>query len=115
MLKRMWKSINIFSLIVSLLTVHLVLITVQKVYRCEVESETWWEEIQEMNEYIYSKRQLLQLGLTPNSSETYIEDVFIALKSTRSNHYTRVKLLLDTWISMAPDSVSFINILKVYF
>ena len=41
-----------------------------------------------------------------NESLTYIEDIFIAIKTTEKYYKTRLKLLTDTWIPQALNSVS---------
>ena len=41
-----------------------------------------------------------------NESLTNIEDIFIAIKTTEKYHKTRLKLLTDTWIPQALNSVS---------
>lgn len=52
----------------------------------------------------YSSRRLDKEDQTNES--LYIEDIFIAIKTTRRYHFPRVGVLLDTWISLANESVS---------
>lgn len=43
---------------------------------------------------------------------TSLSDIFIAVKTTKKFHDTRVKLLLDTWIPLARQSVSYSAVLN---
>lgn len=61
--------------------------------------------IKQLNSYKYSRRQKNK-SATDVQFDLYIEDIFIAVKSTRDHHSKRLKLLLDTWIPQAPSSVS---------
>jgi hypothetical protein len=36
---------------------------------------------------------------------TELDDIFISIKTTNKNHKSRLKLLLDTWVSLAKDQV----------
>lgn len=46
---------------------------------------------------------------TNDSSAVYIEDILIAIKSTKKYHESRLKLFLETWIPQAKQSVSGFN------
>lgn len=55
-----------------------------------------------------------QKDLKLHSPEAYrtegsltLEDIFIAVKTTKRFHQSRMELLLDTWISQASQQVSF--------
>ncbi|KAL2775641.1 beta-1,3-N-acetylglucosaminyltransferase manic fringe isoform 2 [Daubentonia madagascariensis] len=43
---------------------------------------------------------------SPGSQELQLQDVFIAVKTTRAFHRSRVELLLDTWISRTREQVT---------
>lgn len=60
--------------------------------------------INQLNKYLYSREQLAAPNLAAGS--LYIEDVFLAIKSTHNNHWSRIQLLLETWVPMAKTSVS---------
>lgn len=49
------------------------------------------------------------LGLSPPSPrppELQLQDVFIAVKTTRAFHRSRLELLLDTWVSRTREQVT---------
>jgi len=66
------------------------------------------QAIKQLDSYKYSRRQKNKTA-TDVQFDLYIEDIFIAVKSTREHHSKRLKLLLDTWIPQAPSSVSTVH------
>ncbi|XP_065200820.1 fringe glycosyltransferase [Planococcus citri] len=44
---------------------------------------------------------------TPVSATTYLEDIFISVKTTKRNHNTRLKYILKTWFQLAKDQTWF--------
>lgn len=58
-------------------------------------------EIEVFNSFKYSKDNTTE----GDSSDTYIDDIFIGIKSTTKFHSSRLDLLLKTWIPQAISSV----------
>jgi hypothetical protein len=70
------------------------------------------ESITSVSSNIYEKmiavenKDAVDINEKSNSKATDIKDVFISVKTTLSFHKTRMKLLLDTWISTRKNQVS---------
>jgi Fringe-like len=39
-------------------------------------------------------------------SNTELDDIFISVKTTKKNHNTRLKMIVETWFQLAKDQVS---------
>jgi len=44
--------------------------------------------------------------------QTELNDIYIAIKTTRKYHGDRLQLLLDTWVALARDQVTFTSVLN---
>lgn len=52
------------------------------------------------------KIQSIRTTVKPRDKRTELEDIFIAIKTTKKYHANRLKLLLDTWIALAKEEVT---------
>jgi hypothetical protein len=46
-----------------------------------------------------------EITATPSYTTTYLEDIFISVKTTRHYHSTRLKVILKTWFQLAKHQV----------
>lgn len=62
------------------------------------------DSLSEFRNFKYSRKDV---GTADKEDITYIEDIFIAIKTTGSYHKSRLSLLTETWITQAADSVRY--------
>ena len=67
--------------------------------------------LNDFHSYLYSRQynqgnQSSAANAQTSDNHTYIEDILIAIKSTKKYHDSRLEMFLKTWIPQAPESVS---------
>ena len=67
--------------------------------------------LNDLHSYLYSREykqgnQSSAAHAKTSVNHTYIEDILIAIKSTKNYHNSRLEMFLKTWIPQAPESVS---------